>query len=225
MPEDVAQPCRFEMRSVADLLSLFPDNGQGKKVLDLDVGSGIRATLLSDMNYRVSAVGYAPPDEVASIVKYLDKKHVRYEVCSPGIESMPFGEGAFDWVVLTRIPPGCSVNHLLSEVNRVMKRGAALLIQAPNSSSASRGDVLAERLSTLRSLGAIRRTTEAEYESISIMNRVLGSLDRYGFQRILRTFRDSGEIHGRSAIRGAKRVVRLLFPRLRDTIYIVCRKR
>ena len=218
-----------ELRSVSDILSLFPVNGEGQTVLDIDINRGFRAIPLSYMNYSVFGI----ESSWKTIRRFENQFYKPYSIqvkkCDITCDEFPFSDSQFDWVVLADI----SIEHnpldvhVLSEIRRVAKPDARFILQIPNVSSLQRRFMPVSEKSGTRMLNRLRRNAVINPQPAdkNTIKGLINLIEKYGFREVLRLYRNSNSVTGTRVPYSVQRLAGFFFPHLRDTIIIVCKRR
>ena len=105
----------------------YLNNKQGK-ILDVGCGTGQSTNYLKEVGYQ--PVGYDFSDRY---IEHAKKNYPEIEFRQGAAEKMPFGDNEFSAVVTyNSIEHFDDITGSLSEMNRVLKPGGLLIIQAPN---------------------------------------------------------------------------------------------
>ena len=111
----------YLFRKVMEIFSRF----QRGKVLDLGCGEGRYAEGLQKMCFEVTASD-------ADRKRFQFHGSVAFEACDLS-RALPFEPGAFDYVLFLEVIEHLyNPAHVISEVNRVLKRGGKLILSTPN---------------------------------------------------------------------------------------------
>jgi SAM-dependent methyltransferase len=117
---------------VAMDLDRWIDLDHGHALLDVGCNSG---QLLSWVRERKTALRLAGVEVNRVAVEHAHAHIPEAEVHACGAESLPFGDGEFDWVtcieVLEHVPPELR-SQVIREIHRVLKPGGALVLQVPH---------------------------------------------------------------------------------------------
>lgn len=102
--------------------------GRPLMVLDVGCGTGLNASILSEMGHTVVGIDLSP----VAIEKFTALGFEGY-VCDVA-ERLPFAEGRFDIVYASEVIEHVSdTESFLSELTRVLKPGGLLMLSTPNS--------------------------------------------------------------------------------------------
>ncbi|HZU29389.1 MAG TPA: class I SAM-dependent methyltransferase [Bryobacteraceae bacterium] len=130
VPEHSSSPYVFKAEpnsSHSILLNLLPENGSGRRVLDLGCAGGYLSRLLAERGYSVTAVDVpgSPPPALPSSVSYLE---------ADLDQGLPRVEDHFDFVICADLLEHLrNPDRLLRDIREQMKPGGMLVGSLPNS--------------------------------------------------------------------------------------------
>jgi SAM-dependent methyltransferase len=214
---------------ICDIVSLFPENGEGKTVLDVGIGRGYRSIPLSYMNYRV----YGIESSWETIYAWKDRCYRPYGIkvkeCDIAFEEFPFPNNHFDWVILcgSSMERDCPPMHALSEIKRTSRPDARFVLHLPNLSARRDRSRDASGWYTSGPFRQIRLGDEIDSKTSNshTIKDVADFVERYGFRVLLRLYRNA-HAETRSAVAGGlHQIVSFMIPHFRDTVIMVCEKR
>lgn len=115
-----------------DLVKKIIEEKNPERILDIGAGSGIFYSLLPNFSaYELHAVEYA-----SDLVNILKKRGIRAKQCNIEKECIPYDDNFFDLIVCDSIiEHTLNPRHLITEIERVMKQDASLILVAPNATS------------------------------------------------------------------------------------------
>jgi SAM-dependent methyltransferase len=214
---------------ICDIVSLFPENGEGKTVLDVGIGRGYRSIPLSYMNYRVYGIESSWETIYAWKERCYRPYGIKVKECDIAFEEFPFPDDHFDWVILcgSSIEKECSPVHALSEIKRISKPNALLVLYLPNLPTRQDRSRSASGWYTSGPFRQIRLgdETDSEISGSYTMKDIADLVEGYGFRVILKLYRNA-HAETRSAVAGGlQKVVSFMIPRFRDTVIMVCEKK
>jgi len=218
-----------EIRSACDVLSLLPENGECRRVLDLSIDRGLRSIPLTSMNYRVDATDSCSDAKSESNPGVFEKFGVRVRSCDLSREAIPYSDSSFDWVLVSGVPARdkCSCAHVFSEIKRVMSNQSRLILQAPNPAVVEQTNRQGKTGGWGRGLGQIRISSQNEVRQNDngLLRDLCESLEQYGLHTVLKLYRQAERKRSSGVAEKLASIRRVVFPHLRDTVIMVCRKK
>jgi SAM-dependent methyltransferase len=114
----------------------FRKNRRPGRLLDYGFGYGQEALYFADCGYEVDAIDIAPSakehfDEYIQTMRPDLKSRIRTCILRPEDESLPFGEGYFDFIhsnqVIYHLPDGDAIRTLMAEWYRILRPDGLLM--------------------------------------------------------------------------------------------------
>lgn len=218
-----------ESSCICDIVSLFPENGEGKTVLDIGIGKGYRSIPLSYMNYRVYGIESSWQTIYSCKESYYRPYGIRVKECDVSCEEFPFPDGRFDWVVMSGLcwEQESSPVHTLSEIKRTTKPGARFIVhlrntaRQPTEKHASADWHTSGPLQNIELGGKFNADAEAGFARGSFDDIAEG----YGFRSMLKLYRNAKVEPGLTAYNRLHRILSLVVPHFRDTVISVFERR
>ena len=109
-------------RSLSEMLDRYVKNGD--KILDLGAGIGNVTGVLLEKSKFVTALDYSPTSLEVLRRRYPDV----FEVVVSNMESLPFEDDTFDWVVCVSVLSYVNREKVESEIRRVLRPQGHLII-------------------------------------------------------------------------------------------------
>ena len=216
-------------RCISDIVSLFPENGEGRTVLDVGIGKGYRSIPLSYMNYRVYGIESSWENIYAWKERCYRPYGIKVKECDIASEEFPFPNNHFDWVILcgSSIEQDCAPVHALSEIKRTSKADARFVLQFPNPPGSQDRSRVQSGWHTSGPFRQIRLGDKIDSEGggSHTMQDLADLVEGYGFRVLLKLYRNA-HAGTRSAVAGGLyKIVSFMIPHFRDTVIMVCEKK
>jgi len=210
------------LQMISDIVSLFPENGEGGAVLEIGANDYSRLLPLTRMNYRTYGISMSDIDPDLTLIEGWRKHGILIERAGKANDRLPHPSDSFDWVICSESDTDSNrlSMHLLAEIKRVLRPKGRLILQTPNTRGIRTSSSRKVRIkNVVESIGPEDFAKDGDDSSELPISEMI---ERYGFNILLRLYSDSGAGRSASLRSGISRFLNRLVPNLKDTVVLVC---